>query len=144
MYRVTEPDSSEQFEKIYELRYTVLREPWDQHRGTERDDAEQSSVHAMIVNERDECIATGRLQFNSKEEGQIRYMAVDDRYRGQHLGKQILDYLEAKAKAHGCRKMILQAREVAVEFYQAMGYSVEEKSFLLFDAIQHYRMSKNL
>jgi hypothetical protein len=39
---------------------------------------------------------------------------------------------------------MLQARAVAVPFYLANGYGVEEKTFLLFDAVQHYRMSKRL
>lgn len=144
MFKVTEPDSSEQFEKIYELRFAVLREPWNQPRGSERDDSEKHSIHAVIENETGECIATGRLQFNSEDEAQIRYMAVDDRYRGKKLGKLILEFLEAKAKSKSCKRIVLQARENAVEFYSRMGYITEEKTFLLFDSIQHYRMSKQL
>ena len=144
MLHVTEPSSPEQFEKIYLLRYAVLRQPWNQPRGSERDTTEDSAIHAMIENESGECIATGRLQYNSADEGQIRYMAVDERYRGQKLGQMILEYLVTRAKADGCPRIVLQARENAVEFYQRMGYTKEDKTFLLFDAIQHYRMTKSL
>lgn len=144
MFRVIEPTSSRQLENIFSLRYAILRAPWKQPKGSERDQAEDSSVHALIEDEIGACIATGRLQFNSPEEGQIRYMAVREDYRGQNLGRLILEYLEDKARAKNCRKMVLQARENAVEFYKRMGYTVEEKSFLLFDSIQHYRMTRQL
>lgn len=141
-YPVIQPSSSEQLEKIFALRYAILRAPWNQPKGSERDNAEDTSVHAMIEDEHGNCIATGRLQFNGASEGQIRFMAVDENHRGKKLGKLILEFLEGKAKEAGCTKIILQARHNAVEFYLANGYTVEEKTFLLFDAIQHYRMSK--
>lgn len=144
MFLVVEPSDPNQLEKIFSLRYEVLRAPWNQPKGSERDDSESTSIHALIENEQGECIATGRLQFNSAEEGQVRFMAVSEKYRGKKLGKLILEFLEDKAKQNLRSVIVLQARENAVEFYKAMGYVAEEKTFLLFDSIQHYRMSKRL
>jgi predicted GNAT family N-acyltransferase len=144
MYSVYEPSSPEQLEKIFALRYAILRAPWNQPKGSERDEQEHVAIHAMITDEAGNCIATGRLQLNNATEGQIRFMAVSELHRGKKLGKQILDFLEAKARERECRKIVLQARENAVEFYLANGYTIEEKTFLLFDSIQHYRMSKKL
>ena len=144
MLRVTEPVSPSDFEKIFDLRYRILRAPWNQPKGSESDTDESKCVHAMIADEQGECIATGRLQFNSPEEAQIRYMAVDERFRGMRLGKQILEFLEAKALERSCRVITLQARDNALDFYTAMGYSVAEQTFLLFGTIQHYRMTKSL
>lgn len=144
MFSVIQPSSAQHFERIFELRYAVLRAPWNQPKGSERDDAEETSIHALIENEMGQCIATGRLQFNNQTEAQIRFMAVDENYRGKKLGQLILEFLEKKAVENHRFKMILQARQNAVDFYVANGYVVEEKSFLLFDSIQHYRMSKKL
>lgn len=144
MYSVIQPSSSKQLENIFALRYTVLRAPWNQPRGSERDDAEETAIHAMIEDSAGNCIATGRLQFNDASEAQIRFMAVDENHRGKQLGKLILEFLEKKAIENHRSKMLLQARQNAVEFYVANGYIVEEKTFLLFDSIQHYRMSKKL
>jgi len=88
MFRVTQPESPAHFASIFELRYRILRKPWNQPKGSERDDAEATSIHAMILDENGVCIATGRLQFNSNETGQIRFMAVDPEHRGKHLGKK--------------------------------------------------------
>ena len=38
----------------------------------------------------------------------------------------------------------LQARENAVEFYKNSGFTVKEKSFVLWDIIQHYLMVKDI
>lgn len=144
MFQVIEPSSPEQLEKIFSLRFAILRAPWNQPRGSERDDAEETAVHALIEDESGNCIATGRLQLNSPEEAQIRFMAVDENHRGKKLGKMVLDFLENKAKEKSCSRIILQARENAVDFYKSRGYNLEEKTFLLFDSIQHFRMSRKL
>jgi predicted GNAT family N-acyltransferase len=40
------------------------------------------------------------------------------------------------------KNVILHAREMAVPFYERMGFQVTEKSHLLFGEIQHYLMQK--
>jgi predicted GNAT family N-acyltransferase len=144
MYSVSEPVSPEDFAKIFNLRFDVLRAPWNQPRGSEKDENESSAIHALIKDKSGKCIASGRLQFNNAEEGQIRFMAVETEYRGQGLGKMILDFLEQKAKANNTFSIVLQARENALQFYERAGYINEGKSFLLFDSVQHYRMRKQL
>ena len=42
-----------------------------------------------------------------------------------------------------CKKIVLDAREGAVDFYKKLGYQVAEKSYLLFDEIQHFQMQKD-
>jgi hypothetical protein len=37
---------------------------------------------------------------------------------------------------------MLQARENAVPFYLSIGYSIVEKSFLMWGLIQHFKMEK--
>jgi predicted GNAT family N-acyltransferase len=44
----------------------------------------------------------------------------------------------------GRSKIFLQARENAVPFYITMGFRVTEKTFLLFEKIQHFAMEKDL
>ena len=40
------------------------------------------------------------------------------------------------------KKIILQARESAVNFYLSNGYHIEKKTHILFNSIQHYMMVK--
>jgi ribosomal protein S18 acetylase RimI-like enzyme len=52
--------------------------------------------------------------------------------------------LEGIAFQNGRKKIILHAREIAIGFYQKLGYETIEKSHLLFGEIQHYLMEKTL
>ena len=142
--RLQEPVSPEDFENYYLLRWEVLRKPWNQPKGSEKDENEKSSIHIMALNEKDECVGVSRLQFNSAEEAQVRFMGVRDDQQGKGVGKKLMHYLEEKARQKGAKKVVLQARENAVKFYLSIGYVVVVESFLLWGIIQHYRMGKSL
>ena len=129
---------------ILELRYKVLRAPWQQPAASATDELESVSFNAYISNKQGQVIACGRLQKNSPDLGQIRYMAVADTERGKGLGKQILNALEQKGKEIALTQIELQARENALQFYKSSGYTTVSESFKLWDIIQHYLMSKNL
>lgn len=130
--------------RIIELRYKILRQPWDQPKDTSTDGLESSSYNAFIEDQNGKVIACGRLQENENKIGQIRYMAVDNDQQGKGLGKLILTSLESKAKEIGLRVIELQARENALQFYKNNNYQLKEKSFKLWDIIQHYLMYKDL
>jgi len=132
-----------QLEKIIDLRYEVLRQPWNQSRESATDLQESECVNAFIEHQTI-IIACGRLQQNAPGIGQVRYMAVKEAYQGQGLGKLILMNLEKSALKLNLHTIELQARENAVPFYKSLGYVIEEKTFKLWDIIQHYRMIKTL
>jgi predicted GNAT family N-acyltransferase len=144
MFSVKESVSKEELDAIIQLRYHILRKPWDQPFETASDDLEDKSVNAYITDKSGKVIACARLQENKNQVGQIRYMAVDNNYQGMGLGKLILAFLEESAKKRHFRKIELQARENAVEFYKGRGYKIKEKTFLLWGIIQHYLMEKDL
>jgi N-acetylglutamate synthase-like GNAT family acetyltransferase len=144
MYKVKQAISEKEIEAIIQLRYKLLREPWNQPYETSSDGNEESSVNAYIEDSNGKVIACGRLQENENKIGQIRYMAVDHNFQGQGLGKLIVKFLEQKAIELNLKKIELQARENALEFYKAQGYRIKEKSFLLWGMIQHYLMEKKL
>lgn len=131
-------------ERIIDLRYKILREPWQQPKETSTDGMEDKCFNAFIEDANGTVIACGRLQENENKIGQIRYMAVDSNQQGKGLGKHILIALEKKGKEIGLTTIQLQARENAVAFYETNNYLLKEKSFKLWDIIQHYLMYKLL
>ncbi len=133
-----------EIEKIIDLRYEILRKPWDQPKDTATDGLEKVAHNAFILNDTGKMIACGRLHENENKIGQIRYMAVDNGEQGKGLGKLILKALEDKAKEINLNTIELQARENALEFYKNNNYELKEKSFLLWGIIQHYLMVKIL
>jgi predicted GNAT family N-acyltransferase len=142
--RLQEPVSTEDFEKYYQLRWEVLRKPWNQPRGSEKDENENSSIHIMALDDAGECVGVSRLQFNSPGEAQVRFMGVRDDQQGKGVGKKLMQYLEEKAKVKGAKKVMLHSREIAVDFYLSIGYVMMEKSYLMWGLIQHYRMEKEI
>lgn len=109
---------------------------------------EDQCVHLMAIDNNSESravvIGVARLQYNSATEAQIRYMAVDPENQKKGIGREMIKVMEKFARNASCKTIILDAREPAVGFYQKLGYKVAEKSYLLFDEIQHYRMIKVL
>lgn len=140
------PENQADWEAYYKLRWLVLRAPWKQPEGTERDlsDADDTTFHVMALEKNDNCLGVARLHLINSEQAQIRYMAVMPQTRNKGVGTQLLHYLEDLATTKGVRSIILQARENAIPFYLKNGYQIVEKSFILFSEIQHYLMRKEL
>ena len=139
--RILIPQTQNELEQYYDLRWRILRKPWNQPEGSEKDKIEDECIH-IIAKDNDNVIGVGRLQFNSKDEAQIRYMAVEPDYEKQGVGKKIVGALEGYVKENKRTMITLDAREPAVGFYEKLGYTKKEKTYLLFNKIQHYKMRK--
>lgn len=141
---ISHPNSIEDFNAYYQLRWEVLRKPWSQPIDSEKDEFEHSSFHFMAKHN-NKIIGVCRIQKNSELIAQVRFMAVDANYHGKGIGKKLIEAAEEFAKHQLKSKfIILQARENAVPFYKACGYKIEEKTFLLYDSIQHFLMRKKV
>jgi predicted GNAT family N-acyltransferase len=138
------PESPSDWAGYFELRWRVLRAPWGQAPGGERDELERTSIHRMICNADGQVLAVGRLHRLDERRAQIRYMAVTCYLQNNGLGTLILKSLEECAAAMEVARIELHAREPAVPFYQRNGYRVVKRSHLLFGEIQHYLMTKTL
>lgn len=143
------PRTPAEWAAYYHLRYAVLRQPWQQPPGSERvpADAEPGTRHALLLAAdapAPVALAVGMLQPTSAQQGQIRFMAVAPAAAGQGLGRQVVAYLEAQARAAGLTEIVLHSRETAVGFYQQLGYAVVEPSHTLFGVLPHFLMRKSL
>ena len=143
--RIVSPRSERDWERYFDLRWRVLRAPWQQPRGSEKDDRENDSQHLMICGEQDEePLAIGRLHFNSRAEAQVRFMAVAPSAQGRGFGGAILQELERLAREGGANSIVLNAREDAQQFYGKHGFSVVGPAPTIFHAVKHVRMRKEL
>lgn len=142
--KISSPSNPEEFEKYYRLRWEVLRKPWNQPIGSERDDTENSSLHLMSLDDEGNVTGVCRMHLNTPEEAQVRYMAVAPNQQGKGTGAALLQEAEKAAVAQGAHKMVLQARDTALGFYERCGYKVIQKTHLLYGSIQHYLMEKTL
>ena len=138
------PDTAEEFSQYYQLRWQILRKPWQQMLGSEQDEHEKDAIHRMIIDEQANVLAVGRLEKSAIQQGQIRFMAVDDKAQGQGYGQQIIYALEQQARQLGMTEICLNARQTALGFYEKLGYVNQGYSHTLFDDVKHYRMIKKL
>ncbi len=138
------PQSPGEWEKYFDLRWRILRAPWQQPRGSEKDEIETVSQHLVISGADGNPLAIGRLHFNSADEAQIRFMAVETAAQGRGLGGIILKDFERRARAAGATSIVLNARDDAQRFYQKHGFVVVGPAPTIFDAVKHVRMRKEL
>lgn len=144
MYTCRAPESNEEFDAYYQLRWQVLRQPWHQEKGSEQDTLEGQSYHRLVVDEQGNIVATGRLHMESQFIGQIRYMAVADNVRGKGVGQLLLTALEQVAAKVGINTVQLNARESALSFYSAHGYLDKASAHTLYNEVKHRKMEKRL
>ncbi|MCD6176534.1 MAG: GNAT family N-acetyltransferase [Candidatus Cloacimonetes bacterium] len=138
---IRKPETKQEFEQYYNLRWQILRQPWSQLKGSEQDEMDKNSTHFMAVID-NKIIGCGRGHFNSDTQAQIRYMAVDQNYRKLGIGLWILKALEDYLTGNGAKEIILKARGNAIPFYERNGYVIYEEGEILFGEIKHYWMRK--
>ena len=137
------PLSFEEYKKYNLFKWKILRKPIGKSINSLKDDFEDSSYH-LIALKNNIIIACGRLHFNSYEEAQIRYMAVEKIFQGKGIGKQILRLLEARAIKENAVKIIINARDHVLNFYKKSGYKIVSKFDGSDTGIPHTIMEKKI
>ena len=140
---VKSPQTKDEFFRYFDLRWRILRAPWNQPKGSEQDELEKQAIHIIAI-DGDKIVGCGRAHFNTEDEAQIRYMAVENEWQGKGVGKLIIDELEKRVLEKGAKKIILHARENVVKFYEKNGYKIIKESHTLFGEIKHFLMEKEL
>ena len=138
------PLNPSEWRRYFDLRWRVLRAPWDQPRGSEQDGRENDSSHLAVWTAAGQPLAVGRIQLNSPTEAQVRYMAVEPGSEGVGLGGRILAGLETIARDLGAIRVVLNAREGAQRFYERHGYTVLRPAETMFGTIAHVHMYKDI
>lgn len=146
------PSTPAELAAYYDLRWRVLRAPWDQPRGSERDELDDDPgetfvAHLAAWDEAGRILGVGRLHFNGPTEVQIRFMAVEEDFQGQGIGRAMVARLESLAYGQGASTVILNARSEAVGFYERLGYTVVAQGEAMFGdspagPVEHARMAK--
>lgn len=141
MRMIRSPKSPLEWEAYYALRYEILRKPLNQPKGSEKNEGDKKAKHFALFCQ-DQIVAVARLDILDKHTNQARFVGVTTKLQGKGFGKAIMEALESETRREKKTILLLHARENAVDFYKSIGYQVEEKSYLLFNQIQHYKMTK--
>jgi predicted GNAT family N-acyltransferase len=142
-YSIKSPENKEEWDSYLLFRWEILRKPLGMSKDSLADSIEDESFHLMGIDEQKNVIASGRVHFNSENEAQIRYMAVDENFKRKGVGTKIVKELENYALSKGMVSMILNARENAISFYLSLGYE-EVGPYQSDTGIPHKTMKKRL
>lgn len=121
---------SSRYEQLVELRYKVLLEPLglkflDSHR-----DKEINYLHIGCIENLDDKLIGG-LMLIPLDNQTIRMMqvAVDTKYQGEGVGRELVKYAETRARKAGYKKIIMHAMLNVIGFYEKLGYTQEGDIF---------------
>jgi len=142
-YLLKSPENKDEWERYLLFRWEMLRKPLGMSMDSLADSIEEESFHLMGIDEEGNVIASGRVHFNTLDEAQIRYMAVDDNFKRQGIGSEIVTELERYALSKKAVTITLNARENAISFYLSLGYS-EVCPYQSDTGIPHKTMKKDL
>lgn len=137
---------SEEYRATVALRFEVLRKPLGLTFTSDQLAAEETDFHLALWEEStDAPRLLACLVLTPLEEGEIkmRQVAVRPDRQGQGLGRVLVSYSEQFARDHGFNRMVLHARQTAVDFYVHLGYAIEGEPFTEV-TIPHRRMAKSL
>ncbi len=143
MSQLREPKGKDEWEAYYDLRYRILRKPWSQPYSSAIMPEDDFEKHFALYND-NQLVAIARLDKLEDAIAQVRFVAVEEKCQGKGYGKILMTGIEDYCSQNQITTLILEARENAVPFYLALGYTITKEGKLLFSEIRHSWMIKNI
>lgn len=131
---------SNEYKKLLELRYAILREPLGLGFDVEELQKEKDYLHIAAFEE-DDLLGGCMLIDVGKSTLQLRQMAVKDNLQGKGIGASIIQFAENLSRDKGYRKIIMHARDSAIGFYEKFGYVTKGDVFMEVN-VPHHVMEK--
>jgi N-acetylglutamate synthase-like GNAT family acetyltransferase len=145
MIVIKTPKTREEFKNYYALRYRVLREPWGQPKGTEKDDFEPISQHFMAIDDQTgELVGVVKLFEKESGVGWFSHLAVVESKQHQGIGKFLIETVENAAREQGYKVLGCMARLNTTDYFKRFGYKVTGLPSHYFGSTQVIWMEKKL
>lgn len=133
---------SKLYEELVALRHEVLRKPLGLFFTDEQLAAEKDFIHFGAFDE-DELVGTLQLVPEAHGRMKMKQVAVDSARQGQGIGAIMVQAAEEFARDKGFIIMYCHARDLAVPFYERLGYRCVGDMFEEV-TIPHWEMEKRL
>lgn len=135
---------SEQYEQTLLLRDKVMRQPLGLSIKNEDLSYEQQAT-TLVVYDSDKLLGTGIYVILDDSTMRVNFLCVDFNLQKAGIGRTILEDIEKRARQLGMKKITLNARLTALDFYKKLGF-VEYGDIFLMNAapIEHICMEKVL
>lgn len=140
-FRIAEFGSKEYKESV-KLRSKILREPLGM-KFTEQELLEEKSQQHLVCVIKENIAAIALMKNLDKKTVKLRQFAVEPLLQGKGIGKELVKFFEQQATASGFSNIELNAREIAVPFYEKQKYKIDGEQFEEV-GIPHFRMTKQI
>ena len=117
---VTNP-TPEEMQQAFDLRIRVFVHEQAVPLEEEFDGLDDQAAHVIIFDEADRAVGTGRMLIRDQV-AKMQRITVDASCRGQGVGRQVMEGLEALAIDAGARIARLDAQTRVIGFYESLGY----------------------
>ncbi len=114
----------------------TLRREFDMH--------DTPDTKYIVLTDDDFPVATCRFYRIDSESAMIGRVVVLPEYRGNGLGKQVVKEAEIWLCELGYKKAVVESRDVAVAFYEKLGYAVSDQNLIHGDTFDCFRMERLL
>lgn len=114
----------------------TLRREFDSH--------DTPETKYIVLTDGDFPVATCRLYAVDSDSAMIGRVVVLPEYRGKKLGKRTVEEAESWLKDLGFKKAVVESRDIAVGFYEKLGYTVTDKRIIHGDTFDCIKMEKEL
>ena len=145
MREIVEVDyGSSRYDELAKLRYKILLEPLgfeflDAHRSKEA-----NYLHLACIEKLDDALLGGcMLAPVDNEVIRLMQVAVDNKYLGEGIGRELVKYAEARAKEAGYSQIEMHAMLSVVDFYEKQGY-VQEGDLIEEKGVSFAKMVKKV
>lgn len=132
------------YEELVQLRYKILLEPLglkflDSHR-----EKEANYLHIGCIESLDDKLIGGLILAPlNNEEIRLMQVAIDTKYQGEGIGREMIKYAVERAKEVGYSRLIMHAMLSVVNFYEKNGFHQDGDIFEE-KGITFAKMVKNL
>ena len=111
-----------------------LREEFDEHDG--------DGTRYIVLLDDGYPVATCRFYDIGTERMILGRVVVLPEYRGQGLGRRVVEEAERWIRELGCREIVIDSRIVAVPFYEKLGYAPVDDTVIKSGSFDCVRMRK--
>lgn len=116
--------------------HITLKEEFDEHDGPDTD--------YIVLLDEEFPVATCRIYELDSSSVMIGRVVVLPEYRNQGLGSRVIQEAEEWIREQGYRTIVLESRDVAVEFYKKLGYEAVSGQIIHGGTFECIRMEKQL
>ena len=121
-------ESPQDLERVYAIRHQVFVQEQGVPADLEQDSYDAQATHWLAWHQ-EQAVATARLLRYSADQGKIGRVAVLPEWRGQGVGRIIMQAIHQWVKGQPLQQLLLDAQLTVIPFYQKLGYQAQGEIF---------------